>query len=98
MGDDICRGLLEFSEGKRLGQRGLFWLKVHLANKLGFDKLSLDDRVSKVEELMPKIRETMENPLKHDWWLAEEECWQALGIMQELVEACKLRDPEDFVR
>ncbi len=41
MGPDINRGMLSFSEGKRLGKEGLWWLKVHLANKFGKDKLPL---------------------------------------------------------
>ena len=40
MGCDYNRGLLLFSEGKILGKRGLYWLKIHLANKMGQDKLS----------------------------------------------------------
>jgi DNA-directed RNA polymerase len=98
MGNDVCRGLLEFSEGKRLGKRGLYWLKIHLANKLGHDKISFEDRITLVENMLPKIKETIDDPLKHDWWLNEEDCWQALGIMQELNEAHKLENPEDFIR
>lgn len=98
MGNDVCRGLLEFSDGKPLGHRGLYWLKVHLANKLGFDKISFDERVAKVDELFPKIQRTMEDPLRHNWWLDEEDAWQALSIMQELVEAYKLDMPESFIR
>jgi DNA-directed RNA polymerase len=41
MGPDINRGLLQFNEGKALGKEGLWWLKVHLANKVGRDKLPL---------------------------------------------------------
>jgi DNA-directed RNA polymerase len=44
MGPDINRGILEFSEGKKLGKDGLFWLKVHLSNKIGKDKLPLHER------------------------------------------------------
>lgn len=98
MGNDVCRGLLEFSEGKRLGKRGLYWLKVHLGNKLGFDKLSFDDRVLKVDENMAKITATIEDPLGDTWWMDEEDPWQALAIMQELVEAYQLSNPEDYLR
>lgn len=42
IGADISRGLLEFSDGKELGINGLKWLKIHLANKMGKDKLSLN--------------------------------------------------------
>ena len=42
MGADLNRGILTFSEGKRLGEDGLWWLKVHFANKWGKDKLPLD--------------------------------------------------------
>jgi DNA-directed RNA polymerase len=39
MGADICRGLLVFAQQKPLGAKGLFWLKVHLANMMGKDKV-----------------------------------------------------------
>jgi DNA-directed RNA polymerase len=35
MGADINRGLLEFSKSKKLGKNGVYWLKIHLANKIG---------------------------------------------------------------
>ncbi len=38
VGSDLSRGLLLFAEGRPLGERGLFWLKVQLANMFGFDK------------------------------------------------------------
>lgn len=40
MGEDKCRGLLEFAEGKPLGKRGVYWLQIHVANLMGRDKLS----------------------------------------------------------
>lgn len=35
MGNDASRGLLTFAEKKPLGPRGMFWLKVQLANLFG---------------------------------------------------------------
>ncbi|PQM39425.1 DNA-directed RNA polymerase 2 chloroplastic/mitochondrial [Prunus yedoensis var. nudiflora] len=44
LGSDLCRGILEFQEGRPLGKSGLSWLKIHLANLYagGVDKLSLE--------------------------------------------------------
>jgi DNA-directed RNA polymerase len=44
VGSDLCRGLLRFAEGRPLGPRGLFWLKVHLANLMGQDKYAARHR------------------------------------------------------
>jgi DNA-directed RNA polymerase len=46
LGDDACRGLLVFGQGRPLGPRGLDWLYVHLANTWGggVDKLPYDER------------------------------------------------------
>lgn len=41
---DVPRGLLRFAEAKPLGERGLRWLYIHLANVYGKDKLSFRDR------------------------------------------------------
>lgn len=64
IGDDLSRGLLLFSEAKPLGQRGLRWLKVHLANLCGFDKGSFDERVQFVEDHMADIYDSAERPLE----------------------------------
>ncbi|KAF5391949.1 hypothetical protein D9757_003234 [Collybiopsis confluens] len=44
IGDDLSRGLLIFAEGKPLGERGMRWLQIHLANLYGFDKANFDER------------------------------------------------------
>lgn len=51
MGADINRGILEFAEAKPLGAGGLRWLKIHLANVVGKDKLPLDDRKAYAESI-----------------------------------------------
>lgn len=64
IGDDISRGLLTFAERKTLGERGLFWLKVHLANKAGFDKASLEERLAFTEEHIQDIYDSADHPLE----------------------------------
>ena len=41
IGNDLSRGLLLFAEGKKLGDNGLKWLKIHCANLLGKDKATI---------------------------------------------------------
>ena len=49
LGNDMCRGLLMFDQGKMLGREGLYWLKLQTANLWGQDKLSNDERVAFVD-------------------------------------------------
>ena len=98
MGNDLCRGFLSFSNGKPLGPNGLNWLKIHLANKLGNDKISFKARIEFIDGMMDKIKKTIEDPFKNDWWLNEDDCWQSLATMKELDEASKMDNPEEYIR
>lgn len=62
MGADISRGLLQYSDGKALGKRGLYWLKIHFANKMGKDKLSLKEREEYTESMLPWIHRIAKDP------------------------------------
>lgn len=64
IGDDLSRGLLLFAEAKPLGERGLRWLKVHLANLCGYDKGSFDERVQFVENHLADVYDSAERPLE----------------------------------
>lgn len=57
LSSDLCRGILEFFEGKPLGTSGLRWLKIHLANLYGggIEKLSYDERLSFVDTNVAEI-------------------------------------------
>jgi len=48
LGSDMCRGLLEFVEGRPLAKTGLYWLKIHLANLYGggVDKYYFEGRLT----------------------------------------------------
>jgi DNA-directed RNA polymerase, mitochondrial len=64
IGDDLCRGLLLFSEAKELGEEGLRWLKIHTANIFGNDKISLAERAQFVENHMEDVMKSADNPLQ----------------------------------
>jgi DNA-directed RNA polymerase len=98
MGSDICRALLVFSEAKPLGKRGLFWLKVQIANLFGKDKLSLKGREQFVNNNVELIRDSAARPLDGEkWWMEAEEPFQCLGACIALHEALKLKKPEEYL-
>ncbi|KAI7781396.1 hypothetical protein LA080_014712 [Diaporthe eres] len=98
MGADHVRGLLRFSKGKELGERGLKWLKVHLSNVYGYDKASLKDRESFAVDNLDNIFDSAHNPLKGKrWWLEAEDPWQCLAACMELTAALESPDPTKFI-
>ena len=97
MGADNCRGLLRFADGKKLGERGLWWLKIHLANKFGYDKASFQERFFFVEEHLSDILDSANNAMGgRRWWLQAEDPWQCLATCIELRDALQLADPTEF--
>ncbi|KAI8661379.1 DNA-directed RNA polymerase [Fusarium keratoplasticum] len=98
MGADHMRSLLKFANGKELGETGLRWLKIHMANVYGFDKASFDEREAFATDNLDKIIESATNPLHGSrWWLKGEDPWQCLAACFELKAAHDLPDPTKFV-
>lgn len=86
MGADMNRGLLIFDKGRRIGKRGIFWLKIHLANLVGQDKLTMNERVRYIDDNFDKILDSAQRPLDGNrWWLDSENPWQTLAACIELV-------------
>lgn len=87
MGSDLMRAMLSFAKpGIELGSRGVFWLKVHLANLLGKDKLSFDERIAFAEESIPQAVAAAAEPMKDsnlEWWSAQEDPFQLLAVCYE---------------
>ena len=101
LGDDLARGLLLFAKAKPLGDDGLYWLKVQLANLYGMDKLSLDDRVAWSERIVGEgtLRRVDEQPMSRaamDWWCAADNPVQTLALCFELQAALDSDDPTTF--
>ncbi|MCJ1426029.1 DNA-directed RNA polymerase [Sticta canariensis] len=98
MGADPCRSLLVFQKGKELGEGGLRWLKIHLANLYGFDKASFEERRKFTDDHISDIVDSATNALGGKrWWLQSEDPWQCLGACMELKKALDEPDPHRFV-
>lgn len=100
LGSDICRGILEFAEGRPLGKTGLYWLKIHLANLYGggVDKYSFEGRLTFVEDNINNIIDSAEMPLEGErWWLQAEDPFQCLSACMDLTDALKSSSPETSI-
>ncbi|KAF9680629.1 hypothetical protein SADUNF_Sadunf06G0141500 [Salix dunnii] len=100
LSSDLCRGVLEFAEGRPLGKSGLRWLKIHLANLYsgGVEKLSHDGRLAFVEDHLSEIFDSAENPVNGKrWWLAAEDPFQCLAACINLSEALKSASPHTVI-
>jgi DNA-directed RNA polymerase len=82
-GEDSARGLLEFSRGKPLGSSGYAWLKVHIANCFGEDKISLEERVEWTDEHSDDIMLCGIDPLTSRMWMDADKPWQFLRACME---------------
>lgn len=98
LGNDLTRSLFLFWEGRELGERGLEWLKIHLANLYGMDKAPLKDRVAFVDANLENIFDSARDSLGGNrWWTKGDKPWQVLGVCFELTQAYELDDPTKFV-
>ena len=108
IGNDLCRGLLTFEEKKRLGERGLRWLKIHTTNLWGQgkEKLPYEQRVQWCDEHMERIRHAAANPLtpgssqltsSSAWWLGAEKPFEFLAACFELHAALSSPSPVDYM-
>ncbi|KAG0203558.1 DNA-directed RNA polymerase [Mortierella sp. GBA30] len=97
LGNDLCRGLLQFDEAKPLGPKGFTWLKIHLANLAGFDKHSLSARAQFTMDHLDDIFDSADKPMEGKrWWLKAEDPWQCLATCIEIADAIRSGDPETF--
>jgi len=97
IGSDLCRGMLTFAESKPLGPRGLYWLKVHLANLAGNDKISFDERAAFTDDNMQNVLDCVNDPFgENRWWMTTDDPFQAMSVCHEIVAAIESGDPASF--
>lgn len=61
-GTQIAKGVLHFHEKKPLGNDGIFWLKVHIANSFGYDKARMEQRAKWTEDNWEAIERALDSP------------------------------------
>lgn len=91
--EDKVRSLFLFRDGAPIGERGLYWLKVHLANCGDFEKISkksFDDRVAWIDRYWGNISATAIDPIENHWWMQADKPFLFLAACFELTEALKV--------
>lgn len=66
--DDLGKALLTFADTKELGEAGAYWLKIHLANCAGVDKVSFEERIKWVMEHELEILSSAKDPMANRFW------------------------------
>lgn len=96
-GSDLQKSLIHFADGKALDDSSAVrWFKINGANKFGYDKASLDDRVLWVDERDDLLRRIASDPVntKDEWEQAD----APLQFLAWCFEYKRWRDaPETFV-
>lgn len=95
-GDDVCKGLLEFAQGKPIGEDGAVALALHGANCLGttpdgvkLSKSTAQERVDWIAAHTDDILRVAADPLADLWWAVEpdgstrDDAWQFLAFCLE---------------
>jgi DNA-directed RNA polymerase len=83
-GSDMQKALLRFAVGKPLDTLAAErWFCIHGANKWGYDKVSLDDRVVWVEQHKQNILDFASDPIAHDGWTGADSPLQFLAWCME---------------
>jgi len=90
--DDIGKALLEFGEAKELGDDGWYWLRIHLANCIGWDKDTLEDKIKKVEENHDDIIRWADDPFRYRGWSDCDSPYRALAAAVDYRNAVRSGD------
>lgn len=95
-GSDMQKALLRFAVGKSLDTlEAERWFCIHGANKWGYDKVSLDDRVKWSQEHKPNLLAFAEDPVANKGWTEADSPLQFLAWCMEY--ARWQTSPHDFV-
>lgn len=95
-GSDLAKAVLHFHEKKPLGADGLFWLRVHIANSYGFDKVRFKERAAWTEANWAAIARALDAPEDHPEVWGTDAPWCMFSAAYELREALRSGAPERY--
>lgn len=95
-GTDIAKACLRFARKKRLGRRGLYWLKVQVANCYGYDAEHFDTRALWTEQRLDDLRRTVADPAASELLADADSPLCLLAAARELLAALASPSPESF--
>ena len=95
-GDDSGKALLEFADGKPLGDDGLQWLYIHTQNTLGNDKVSLQDRIDATAANLSVYQGYATNPMVCTGWMVADKPFGFLACCLELLDISQIPDPSTY--
>ncbi len=95
-GSDLSKAVLHLSTKKPLGKRGLFWLKVAIANHFGYDKERFAERAAWVDQNWSFIEQALDDPENHAEVFGTDAPWCLFTTAWELREALRSGNPEAY--
>lgn len=93
---DFVKAVLQFANKKKLGTRGLYWLKGHVATCYGFDKKHPDARAVWADDNIDLIRDAVENHVDSDFFRGADSPWCFYVAARELIRAIDSGDPTEW--
>lgn len=94
---DATKAVLHFGRGKALGKRGAYWLKVHIANCFGFDKMGFDKRAAWTEEHWEQLVAGLEQPENSDLYRGNGDGpFMAVAAVRDLLAAYQSGNPATY--
>jgi DNA-directed RNA polymerase len=89
--NDTVRSLFQFAEGMPLGDDGLYWLKIHVANSGAFDKIDkapFAERIAWVDQNIERIKALAWDPKGQvQWWMQADAPFLFVAASLELTAA-----------
>lgn len=96
-GSDMAKAAIQFHRKKPLGERGIFWLKVHIANCFGHDDGPFTERAQWTESVWERLQGALAAPEYSGVFEDADNPLCALAAAMDLSAAYASGNPEGFL-